>query len=250
MSQHVKAETFRSLHGGATPLFLFNTWDAGSTQAVVRAGATAIATSSWAIAAAHGVKDGEKLPLATVLNVVRQIVESTTLPVTVDLESGYGDDAAAVGETIRLSIEAGSVGCNLEDSEPSSGNLRSPADAAQRLMAARRAADASCPGYFINARTDVFLRNVGNDAAMISEVIERAKLYAEAGANGLFVPGLTNLELIREISSAMPLPLNIMRSNEELAVSDLTGAGVKRISHGPYPYLLAMEALARAARRD
>ncbi|GLQ97805.1 isocitrate lyase/PEP mutase family protein [Dyella mobilis] len=247
MSQHAKAETFRSLHAQANPLFLFNSWDAGSTQAVAKAGAAAIATSSWAIAASHGLGDGENMPLATVLATIRQIADVTTLPITVDLESGYGEDVSAVEESVRLSIEAGAIGCNLEDSRPSDGRVRSPTEAAQRLAAARRAADAHCPGYFINARTDVFFQNAGTEAEMVAEVIERAALYAKAGADGLFVPGLTKLALIREIAAASPLPLNIMRVNEELAVTDLAAAGVKRISHGPYPYLLAMAALERAA---
>jgi 2-methylisocitrate lyase-like PEP mutase family enzyme len=248
VSQRAKAETFRALHNRANPLFLFNTWDVGSTQAVIKAGAEAIATSSWAIAASHGLGDGEQLPLATMLNTLRQIASVTALPITVDLESGYGEETGAVEQTVRLSIEAGAIGCNLEDSRPSDGQLRSPADAAQRLAAARKAADASCPGYFINARTDVFFQNAGSETAMAAEVIERATLYAKAGADGLFVPGLTKPALIREIAAASPLPLNIMRTSEELAVSELTAAGVKRISHGPYPYLLAMAALERAAR--
>lgn len=245
-----KAEIFRSLHQQAKPLFLFNTWDVGSTHAVIKAGAEAIATSSWAIAAAHGLGDGENLPLDVVLKTIRQITDVTTLPVTVDLESGYGEALSVVAETVRLSIEAGAIGCNLEDSMPADGQLRSPADAAQRYAAARKAADAHCPGYFINARTDVFFRNAGSEAEMVADVLERATLYAKAGADGLFVPGLTKLAVMREIAAASPLPLNIMRTSEDLVVSELVAAGVKRISHGPYPYLVAMRALESAARYE
>ncbi|HEY9133184.1 MAG TPA: isocitrate lyase/phosphoenolpyruvate mutase family protein [Dyella sp.] len=250
MSQQAKAETFRALHKSSEPLILFNTWDVGSTRAVSKAGAKAIATSSWSIAAAQGFGDGEKLSREVLLGVVGQIVASTDLPVTVDLESGYGKDADAVAQTVRMSIEAGVIGCNLEDSDPATGRLRPLDEVIQRIEAARRAATDACPGYFINIRTDVFFQKPAaeHDAAMAQDVIERAKRYAEAGADGLFVPGLTDVPLIRHIASASPLPLNIMRTSDDLVISDLAEAGVARISHGPYPYLVAMSALERVAK--
>lgn len=250
MSQQTKAETFRALHKQPEPLILFNTWDAGSTRAVSKSGATAIATSSWSIAASQGFGDGEKLSREALLGVLSQIVASTELPVTVDLESGYGSHADAVAQTIRLSIEAGVIGCNLEDSDPATGKLRPMDEAIERIKAARRAADDACPGYFINIRTDVFFQKPAaeHNEAMARDVIERAKRYADAGADGLFVPGLTDISLIRGIASASPLPLNIMRTSEDLAISDLAQAGVARISHGPYPYLVAMSALESIAK--
>jgi 2-methylisocitrate lyase-like PEP mutase family enzyme len=250
MSQQAKAEAFRALHRQPEPLILFNTWDVGSTRAVSKSGATAIATSSWSIAASQGFGDGEKLSRELLLGVVSQIVASTELPVTVDLESGYGKDADAVAQTIRLSIEAGVIGCNLEDSDPASGKLRPVDEVIERIKAARRAADDACPGYFINVRTDVFFQKPAaeHDDAMARDVIERAKRYADAGADGLFVPGLTDISLIRDIASASPLPLNIMRTSADLAISDLAHAGVARISHGPYPYLVAIGALEQVAK--
>jgi 2-methylisocitrate lyase-like PEP mutase family enzyme len=243
-----KAAHFQSLHKAGSPLILFNVWDAGSARAVCKAGADAIATGSWSIAAAQGFEDGEKIPRHLVLDTLRCIARSTELPITIDLESGYGDDPDAVAETIRLSVEAGAIGCNLEDSYPSDGNLRPVHDAAARIGAARRAADEFCPGFFINARTDVFLqKGVEPDASALGEVIARGQAYAEAGADGLFVPGLADLMLIRQLEAASPLPLNIMRMGDTPSVADLASAGVARISHGPYPYLLAMEALERAA---
>ncbi|HEY8051463.1 MAG TPA: isocitrate lyase/phosphoenolpyruvate mutase family protein, partial [Steroidobacteraceae bacterium] len=119
-----RAEAFRALHVAGRPLVLFNVWDAGSAKAVAAAGASAIATGSWSVAAANGFTDGEQIPLDMALENLRRIVAATVLPVTVDLESGYGKSAVEVGRTIGRAIEAGAVGCNLEDSFPESGKLR------------------------------------------------------------------------------------------------------------------------------
>lgn len=250
MPSHEKASAFRSLHEAGSPLILFNAWDAGSAQAVAKAGASAIATGSWSVAAANGLADGEKIGRDLVIATLRRISGSTHLPVTVDLESGFGTDAGAVAETIRLSIEAGAIGCNLEDSVPADGSLRDVGEAAARINAARRAADQLLPGYFINARTDVFFRgpSTENNPELMGEVLERARAYADAGANGLFTPGLSDLALIRQLVEASPLPINIMRLATAPSIRELADTGVARISHGPYPYLIAMEALERAAR--
>jgi 2-methylisocitrate lyase-like PEP mutase family enzyme len=157
-----KAEQFRGFHIPGNPLVLFNIWDAGSAKAVASSGAKAIATSSWSVANANGFSDGENVPLDLALDNLRRIVAATNLPVTVDLESGYGDTSEAVEETIRLAIEAGAIGCNLEDSLPANGKLRETADQADRIRHARRTADASNIRFFINARTDVFFSELPN----------------------------------------------------------------------------------------
>ncbi|WP_283937652.1 isocitrate lyase/PEP mutase family protein [Sphingomonas hankyongi] len=245
-----RAAQFRALHRAGSPLALFNAWDAGSARAVVKGGAKAVGTGSWSIAAAHGFEDGEKIPRETNIEIVHSIVESVDVPVTADLESGYSAEAVGVGETVRLNIEAGAIGCNLEDSQPADGGLRSIEDAAERYRAARRAADGACPGYFINARTDVFAQRPADehDSSMVEEALRRAKAFAEAGADGLFVPFVTDLELIRQLARQSPLPLNVMRVSTTPSIADLSAAGVARISHGPYPYLIAMSALESAAR--
>ncbi|MGU7774885.1 isocitrate lyase/PEP mutase family protein [Burkholderia sp. MR1-5-21] len=250
MSSSDKAATFRSLHRAGNPLVLFNVWDVGSAQAVAGAGAVALATGSWSVAKANGFSDGEQIPRALVMEVVTRIARATDLPVTVDLESGYGERLEDVAETIALSIEAGAVGCNLEDSFPATGELRAVGDAAARIAAARTAADRAGAGYFINARTDVFFTTPPeqHDSRLVDEVLARGRAYAEAGADGLFVPGLQSPELIRALTAASPLPINVMRVAETPAISELAESGVARISHGPYPYLLAMKALAAAAQ--
>ena len=248
--QKQKADHFRALHIPGKPLVLFNIWDVGSAQAVAAAGAKAIATGSWSVAHANGYDDGEQTPLDLTVDNLRRIVRTTHLPVSIDLESGYGAIAEEVGSTVRLSIQAGAVGCNLEDGLPSSGGLRAAVDQADRIRNARRASEAAKIHFFINARTDVFFQQPADqhDDSMVAEVVERAHVYAQAGADGLFVPGLTNLALIARLAEASPLPINIMVVDSTSPLSALAEQGVARVSHGPRPYLLAMKALEEAAR--
>ena len=245
-----KAELFRALHIRGKPLVLYNAWDAGSAKAVAAGGAKAIATGSWSVAHANGFDDGEQIPLTLALDNLRRIVGVTDLPVTIDLESGYGDTAEAVGKTIAQAIDAGGVGCNLEDSFPADGSLRETADHVARIRSARQAADAANSGFFINARTDVFFqqRPEQHNEAMLAEAIERARAYAEAGADGLFAPGLADIALIARLVEASPLPLNIMVGASTPPLRALAERGVARVSHGPGPYRLAMKALEEAAR--
>jgi methylisocitrate lyase len=245
-----KAEQFQALHVPGKPLILFNIWDAGSAKAVTAAGARAIATGSWSVAGANGFEDGEQLPRAVALDNLQRIVKATDLPVTVDLESGYGDTAAQVGETIALAIAAGAIGCNLEDSYPKDGTLRPVDEAVERVRSARLAAEKANVPFFINARTDVFFQREPeqHDDAMVEEALERGRAYAEAGGSGLFVPGLIDIARIKRIAGASPLPVNSMIGSKTPSVVPLAATGVARVSHGPGPYLLAMKALEEAAR--
>jgi len=248
--QKTKAEQFHALHVPGKPLVLFNAWDAGSTKAVAAAGAKAIATGSWSVAHANGFEDGERTPLVLAIENLRRIVAATDLPVTVDLESGYGDAIEAVGQTISLAIDAGAIGCNLEDSFPASGKLRDTADQTNRIRRARQAADAANLSFFLNARTDVFFQSppAQHNNAMVEDALQRAKAYAEAGADGLFAPGLVNAKFIARLAKESPLPLNIMVGEGTPPVRQLAEHGVARVSYGPGPYLLAMKVLEEAAR--
>jgi 2-methylisocitrate lyase-like PEP mutase family enzyme len=245
-----KAEQFRALHVPGTPLVLFNIWDAGSAKAVAAAGAKAMATSSWSVANANGYSDGEQMPFPLAIENLRRIVVATHLPVTFDLESGYGDAPEVVAETVGLAIEAGAVGCNLEDSFPANGKLRSTADQFERIQCARQAADRAGVRLFINARTDVFFQqsSAEHDDAKVAEAIERARAYADAGANGLFAPGLVDINLIARLAEASPLPLNIMVADGTPPLPVLAQRGVSRVSYGPGPYLTAMTQLQERAR--
>lgn len=245
-----KSARFRSLHVRGQPLVLFNIWDAGSAKAVAAAGAQALATGSWSVANANGYADGERVPLDLAIENLGRIVRSTELPVTVDLESGYGETPQAVADTIRRSIDAGAVGCNLEDSHPGSGALRDVTEQVARLAAARAASKQA--GFFINLRTDVFFVPSTQSASAedrVKQVLTRAKAYAEAGADGLFVPGLTDAALIGQIAAATPLPLNVMVADQTPPLAELARLGVARVSHGPGPYLAAMKSVRENALR-
>ena len=248
--QTTRAKRFRALHVAGRPLVLFNIWDAGSAKAVAEAGAAALATGSWSVAAAHGLKDGEALSLDLALANLERVVAATELPVTIDLESGYGADPAEVGQTVARALAVGAVGCNLEDSVPGKGALRAPAEAAQRIAAARAACDRAGVPAFVNARTDVFFQGPAeaHDGAMVEAALERARAYADAGADGLFVPGLADARLIARLVEGSPLPVNIMMGPATPPIPRLAELGVARVSHGPGPYLAAMRALEAAAR--
>jgi 2-methylisocitrate lyase-like PEP mutase family enzyme len=245
-----KADDFHALHVPGRPFVLFNVWDAGTAKAVAASGARAIATGSWSVAAANGFSDGEDVPIDFAIDNLARIARATALPVTVDIESGYGRTADAVGRTIVRTIEAGAIGCNLEDSFPESGKLRDIAEQAERIRQARRAADAAGLRYFINARTDVFFQEPaeGNDEAMLAAAIERARAYADAGADGLFAPGLADQAMMARLVHASPLPVNIMVDDRTPGLDVLADAGVARVSHGPRPYVAAMKALEELAR--
>jgi 2-methylisocitrate lyase-like PEP mutase family enzyme len=248
--QRRKAEQFRALHVAGKPLVLFNIWDAGSAKAVASGGAKAIATGSWSVAYANNFPDGELISLPLAIANLRRIVGATDLPVTIDLESGYGDASEAVGETIASAIEAGAVGCNLEDSFPANGKLRKADDQSARIQHARETAEATNVRFFINARTDVFFQCPAgqHNLAMVNEAIERAHAYAKAGANGIFAPGLADITLIARLAKESPLPLNIMVGDSTPFMHVLAEHGVARVSYGPRPYLMAMKVLEEAAR--
>lgn len=249
-NQKLKAEQFRALHVAGSPLVLFNIWDAGSAKAIAAGGATAIATGSWSVAAANGFTDGEHFPFDFALENLQRIVKATELPVSVDLESGYGNDPAAVRRAVARAITAGAVGCNLEDSIPGTGSLRELDDQIARLSQARASADDSEIPFFINARTDVFLLApaASHNNALLSGAIERGLSFASAGANGLFLPGLIDPALIERAVRESPLPVNVMMNARLPSLSRLADLGVARVSHGPGPFIQSMKLLEDAAR--
>ncbi len=229
------AARFRALHHGAA-LVLPNAWDAASAALVEAAGAQAIATTSAGVSWANGAPDGSGLGREAMAGAVARIVAAVRVPVTADIEGGYGDVAA----TVRAVIQAGAVGVNLEDSPGSP--LLPAAEQAARIAAARAAADAEGVDLFVNARTDVYLAGVPGD--QVAEVEERARVYAEAGADGLFVPGLLDLDVIARLAKG-PLPLNVMAGPGAPPVAELAAAGVARVSVGS---AIAQSAYAVAAR--
>ena len=248
--QQNKARAFHALHIPGQPLVLFNVWDAGSAKAVAQAGAKALATGSWSVAAANGFADGEKIPLDLAMDNLRRIVKTVDLPVSVDIESGYGKTAEDVGRTVARTLEAGAIGCNLEDSFPEAGALRQIGEQVERIRQARRAADRAGIPYFINARSDVFFQKDPDqhDQAMLEEAMARAQAYAAAGASGFFAPGLVDSALMARLAKASPLPVNVMVSSGTPELAILADIGVARVSHGPNPYRAVMAALTTLAK--
>lgn len=249
-TQKEKAEQFHALHVPGRPLVLFNAWDPGSAKAVAAGGALAIATGSWSVAAANGYADGENIPFGLVIDNLERIARSIALPVTIDLESGYGKQVESVLESATRAMRAGAIGCNLEDSFADSGELRLADDQARRLGAVRAAAASLSVPFFINARTDLFLKAAPetHDDAMITDAIARARAYAQGGADGFFVPGLADKRLIARLVTECPLPINIMVTGITPDLKDLAELGVARVSHGPRPYIQMMKALEQSAR--
>ena len=250
MHQNEKAELFTSLHVPGDPVVIYNIWDAGSAAAVAKAGARAIGTGSWSVAAAQGYGDGEELPLALLEHIVGRITATIDLPVTVDFEGAYAEAPDAAAANVARLIGLGVVGINFEDQLVNEGDAIYPiARQAERLAAIRRVANTRLPGFFINARTDLFLHAPSErHAGLVEEAIERGLAYAAAGASGFFVPGLADADLIGRICGAVALPVNIMTFPGVPDMQELKALRVGRVSHGPGPFRASMAELTQQAR--
>jgi 2-methylisocitrate lyase-like PEP mutase family enzyme len=233
------------MHVPGDPIVLPNAWDAASAWAIAQAGARAIATSSAACAWSIGRADGNKMSRAEALGQIRRIAEAVDLPVTADVETGYGDDAD-LAQTIRDVMEAGAAGINLEDS---GGDPLYPTDvAARRVSIARQAAEGAGVPLHINARTDVFFASVGAPEDRVRLTVERAAAYVAAGASSIFVPGVRDLDTIRTLTGAIDAPVNILAGATLPPVRELAAAGVGRISLGSSLNLAMLKTLSRAVR--
>ena len=242
-----KFEDFAKLHVAGDPLVLFNAWDAGSAAAVAKSGAKAIATGSASVSMANGFGDGEDVPLELALANAGRVVKAVDLPVTIDFECGYAEDAGGLAANGRRLAETGAIGCNFEDQVVGTDRLYDIADQAARIAALRDGVGAN---FFINARTDLFLKAAPetHDSALADQAIERGKAYAAAGVNGYFIPGLANRQLVERICGALSIPVNAMHLPNGPSRADWAGAGIARVSHGPFPYMAMQEWLTREAR--
>ncbi|MBV8188993.1 MAG: isocitrate lyase/phosphoenolpyruvate mutase family protein [Alphaproteobacteria bacterium] len=243
MSQIEKAKDFAALHVKGRPVILYNAWDAGSAKAIADAGAKAIATGSWSVAAAQGFKDGEEVPLALVEQIAGRIVATVDKPVTIDFEGGYSDDDATLASNTTRLLDLGIVGINFEDRVVKGKGLYGADRQASRIAAIRDIAERKGIPLFINARTDVFLGN-GDD---VDEALRRGKAYASAGASGFFIPGLAAPDQIRRIAADVPIPVNVMVMEGVPSNDELAQLGVARISYGPIPYVESMSTLRQKA---
>lgn len=248
MDQSEKATLFAKLHTKGSPLILYNAWDAGSAKAIQEAGSRAVATSSWAVAEAQGYRDGEAMPFDFFEQIVGRIADATEVPVTVDFEGGYSEDDVELAQNVTRLLDLGIVGINFEDRIVKGTGLYEIDRQARRISALRIAANKEGVPLFINARTDLFLRK---DAPTepVQAALDRAKVYAAAGASGFFIPGLQDAKLIGSICEGTTLPVNVMMMAGVPTVDRLTELGVARVSYGPIPYNRAMNALQSEAKK-
>ena len=213
-------QRFFELHHRQQPLVIANAWNAKSAQGIEKAGFEAIATSSGAIADSLGYKDGEQIPFEEMLYIISRIASVATLPVSVDMERGYTDDLTILTENVQKLIDLGVAGINIEDHQGEEIFLK-------KLNAINSFLERTNQELFVNARTDVFLQKIENP---IQTVINRAARYKDAGADGLFVTGVQDTEVIKEIAAGVRLPLNVVGLSSIASVTLLAECGVQRIS--------------------
>ena len=240
-----KFEAFAALHVPGDPVVLYNIWDPGSARAVADAGAKALATGSHPVGDASGFGDGEKVPLDFVFANAGRIMAAVDLPLTVDFEGAYSLDPDIAAANVTALAETGAVGCNFEDQVIGGEGVHPLKEQAKRLTAIRKAVG---DAFFINARTDLFLKAKEQDSALVDAVIERGKAYADAGASGFFVPRLAEPRQIERVVKEVPLPLNLIAFPGAPDKKAWANAGVARISHGPFPHRALMAKLTEMAK--
>ena len=242
-----RAEIFHELHAGPELLVLANAWDVASARLVEAAGFPAVATSSAGAAWSLGYPDGERIPRAEMLALVGRVTGAVEVPVTADLEAGYGASPEAVAETVRQAIAAGAVGMNLEDSSAEAGHRLLDHDlAVARVRAARGAADELGLPFVINARTDAFFPTAMAGEDRFAEAVRRARAYRDAGARSVFVPFVEEGETIGRLAAAIDAPLNVLAGPRSPPLGRLRALGVARVSLGGSLARAAYGALRRA----
>ena len=228
-----KADAFRSMHNAPPLLILPNAWDAVTARLFVKAGARAIATTSAGIAATLGYADGQNVPWELMVEAIARIVRIVDVPVTADIESGYADSPDELRESIRAVVNAGAIGFNLEDATgDSSQPLFALEQQIERIRAAREAADNMSVRVVINARTDVYLAQVGDPAGRFAETVRRLNAYRQAGADCLFVLSVTDMPTLIQLVRSVVGPLNVLAGPGMPPVADLQHIGIARLSVG------------------
>ena len=246
--QKSKADAFRSLHHGSKSLLLPNIWDVASARIIEEAGFPAIATTSAGVAFSLGYPDGQKISREEMLARVMRIARAVKVPVTADVEAGYGNRPEDAGETARRVIDAGAVGMNLEDG---TGDPQRPlADLSlqiDKIRAVREADTKAGIALVLNARTDVYLDQVGAPETRYDEALKRGSAYREAGADCIFVPGVRDSETIARLVKDLRCPVNILAGPGSLPIPELEKLGVARVSLGSAPMRATLGLLRRAA---
>jgi 2-methylisocitrate lyase-like PEP mutase family enzyme len=250
IKQKQKAEDFRRMHQAPPILVLPNAWDVASARIFASVGARAIATSSAGVAFVLGYPDGQKIPRRLMIESIARIAASVDLPVTADVESGYGPGVADATETAQAVIDAGAIGLNFEDATNDPAHPLFPVDTQRkRIEAVRDAAERAGIPLVINARTDVFLAEVGEPSTRFAETVRRVNAYRQSGADCLFIPGVTDADTIRRLVRELAGPLNILVGPGAPPIAELQSIGVSRVSVGSQ-IARATLATARDAARE
>ena len=247
--QAEKAEKFRKLHHGPQMLLLPNAWDVASARILEECGHPAIATSSAAVAYSLGYADGQRISRGEMLEVAGRIARAANIPVTADLEAGYGTTPKDMADTVKAAIAAGIIGMNLEDvtGDDESTLVDLPLQL-EKIRAIREAASSAGVPFVLNARTDIYLMPIGPEATRFERTVERLRAYREAGADCLFAPGVYDLETIQKLVKAVEAPLNILASPSCPPVPEMEKAGVARVSAGSYIMRAAMGLVQRIGK--
>ncbi|MDT0014888.1 isocitrate lyase/PEP mutase family protein [Listeria cossartiae] len=241
----------KTLHELPTSLILYNCWDVASAKAIQQGGAPVIATSSYAIAESRGVTDGEHLTFDEMLLIITRIALNVSLPLTVDIESGYANDLEELAQNIERLLAIGVCGVNLEDQLIGSANpmLCSVEEQCDKIKTIKETAAKMSTDIFVNARTDVFFQGREETEDLTGEAINRAEAYKEAGADAIFIPGLLSPKLIRAFVEKSPIPVNVMMMDGMLSSAELQEIGVKRISYGPFSFFRTKLAIQQEVER-
>jgi 2-methylisocitrate lyase-like PEP mutase family enzyme len=246
--QRERAARFLELHRGPRILLLPNEWDAASARLFEEEGFPAIGTTSAGVAYSLGFPDGQQAPFPEMVAAIERIARAVQVSVTADIESGFGESAEEVGENVRAVLEAGAVGVNLEDGREGEDSLIPISLHSEKIRSAREAALAAGFALVVNARTDVFLDAIGDPTTRFDEAVARANAYRHAGADCLFVPGVTEAATIERLVRAIDGPLNVLAAAATPPISELERLGVARVSLGSGPMRATLALLRRIAR--
>ncbi|MFZ3368638.1 MAG: isocitrate lyase/phosphoenolpyruvate mutase family protein [Candidatus Sulfotelmatobacter sp.] len=248
LEQKKKAKAFLAMHSGGDPLLLPNVWDVASARIVEEAGFPALATTSAGVAFSLGYPDGQKIHKDRMMATIARIALAVKVPVTADVESGYGNDPEAVARTARAVIMGGAIGLNLEDA---TGDRERPlldlSVEVEKIRAVRDTADKFDVALVINARTDVYLLQVGEPSSRYDETIRRLSAYRDAGADCVFAPGLKEVTTIKRLVADLKCPVNILAGPGSPSVRELQALGVARVSLGSGPMRATLGTLRRIA---
>lgn len=247
-SQARKAEQFREMHHGPRMLVLSNAWDVVSARILEECGHPAIATSSAAVAFSRGYPDGQRISRDEMLDVVGRIARAVRVPVTADLEAGYGTTPKDMAETTKAAIEVGAIGMNLEDSGDDEGSLVDLTLQSEKIRAIRETAKSLGVPFVLNARTDVYLASIGQEATRFERTVERLCAYRDAGADCLFAPGIHETETISKLVKAVAAPVNILVTPQCPSLTELEKMGVARVSAGSTVMRAALRVVERIGK--